>query len=507
MSKAKILLICLVWLGILGIGAISYKLIVVPSKDRAKAKEDSDKKSQVLIKTGTDSRYDCQINFAVDSFSGYATLRSNEFAEELAWRRIKLNLVDDGADYLARLKSIKSGDIQMGAFTVDALIKTSAELGELPATIVAIVDETRGADAIVSYKDAIPNIDSLNREDVKFILTPNSPSETLARVVMAHFNLNRLSAKPFIETKDAEEVYKAYRAAKPDEKKAFVVWEPYVSKILENPNLHVLVDSSRFKGYIVDVIVVNRNFLYANRDVVAKVVESYFKANYHNKDKMFDLIMKDAQQLGTPVTSKQAEALVNGIWWKNTLENYVQFGVDKGNLQHIEDIIGNITKILVRSKAIGSDPTNGKPNLLYYPEILSGLKNSQFHPGVEKIREDTVKLPVLTDNQWNNLEPVGTLHIPPLVFARGTSILLDQSKTLLDELVTTLETCPQYYLIIRGNASKVGDADANKVLAEARATAAKNYLIEKGVNTNRMRTVAEVSGKTDVEFVLGQLPY
>jgi len=508
MSKGKLFAVCAVWLVILGIGVMAWKWFVVPSREQAQQKADAENKKKILTETGSDSRYDHVVNIAIDSFSGYAVLRSDEFANELGTKRIKVNLVDDGADYTARMNALKSGDIQMAVITVDALIKGCDTLGSMPATIVAIIDETRGADAMVAFKTAVPNVDALNHKDTKFILTPNSPSETLTRVVQAHFNLNSLSAKPFVEVKDAEEVYKRYRNAKPDERQVFVLWEPYVSKVLENPNMHVVVDSSRFKGYIVDVIVVNRDYLFANKDIVTKVVESYFRANYYHREKMTELVLADSQKTGSPVTDLQAKSLVNGVWWKNTQENYIHFGVDKGTkLQHIEDVIANITKVLLKTGAITKDPTNGQPNLLYHPQILASMQGGGFHPGVEKVRDDFTTLPPLTENQWKNLQPVGTLEVPTLVFARGSTTMTEQSQRSLDDLVKTLNNWPQYYLLIKGNASLDGDVEANKNLAEARAKATQQYLIERGISQSRIKASGEATGKTSVDFILGQLPY
>ena len=89
-----------------------------------------------------------------------------------------MNLHDDGADYAARIRALQAGDAQLAVFTIDALLKASAELNEMPATIVALVDETTGADAIVAYKSKVPNIDALNAAETRFVLTPSSPSET-----------------------------------------------------------------------------------------------------------------------------------------------------------------------------------------------------------------------------------------------------------------------------------------------------------------------------------------
>jgi ABC-type nitrate/sulfonate/bicarbonate transport system substrate-binding protein len=510
MSKGKVLLVSLLWLFLLGMVVFAYKIFYVPSQERAKAKAVADQKTKILTETGDSSRYDVQINFAVDSFSGYSVLRSKEFAEELGYKRIKLNLVDDQANYAERLKKLQSGEVQMAAFTVDALIKTCGTINDLPATIVAIIDETRGADAIVAYKSAFSNVDDLNNKDLKFVVTPDSPSETLARVVMANFNFTALDRQnpPFLKVKDAEEVWNLYRKAKPTDKTVFVLWEPYVSKILENPNTHKIIDSSNFKGYIVDVIVVNRNFLHSNKQFVQEFVKCYFKCNYNFRNKMIDLVLEDAKGQGTPVSPKLAEAMVAGIWWKNTQENYCHFGLKRGNVQHIEDIIVNITRVLTKTGGIAKDPTDGKPNLLYHSEILAEIEKSNFHPGIEDVKNDLAELPSLTEGQWKNLQPVGKLEIRQLVFARGTDSLTEESKQTLDELAETLKTFPQYYVIIKGNASTAGDIEANKALATSRAKAAEKYLLEKGVHKNRLRAIAvDPTGSTSVDFILGQQPY
>lgn len=509
MNKAKIILVCVMWLAILVLSAMLFRWIIKPARQVAQEQAVEEKKQQVLTATGATSRYDHQVRFALDNFSGYAVLRSPEFSTELFKKRIKIDLIDDSADYKARLKSIQSGETQIAVFTVDALIKTCAELGGMPATIVAAVDETRGADAIVAFKSEFPNVDALDNADVKFILTPNSPSETLARVVMARFNLRKLNKTPFVEAKDAEDVYKQYRTAKAEARQVYVVWEPYVSKILENPNLHILIDSSRFRGYIVDVIIVNRDFLYRNKEVVSDIVESFFRANYTYRDKYAELVTQDAQRQGSPLSETQAANLVKGVWWKNTQENYAHFGLhDVVKLQHIEDIIVNLVKVLTATGGITKDPMNGKPNTLYYPGILEELKRRNFHPGVEDVRNDASVLMALTDRQWESLLPVGTLEVLPLVFPRGTALLTDASQHILNELVDTLGTFPQYYLVIKGNASKEGNLEANKQLASKRAKAAEQYLIQRGISDKRVRAIGvEPSGQIRVDFILGQTPY
>ena len=517
MSKGKLLAVCVVWLALCGIGAALWRLVVTPAVEEKAQARAQQAEEQAMAATSGDLPYKDQVTIALDSFSGYAMLRSKRFSQLLRQKQIKLNLVDDNADYTKRLASLKDGRVNMAAFTVDALIKTSAVSGQTPATIVALIDETRGADAMLAYKSVINNVDDLNHPETQFVLTPDSPSETLARVVMSNFKLDQLPANPFIGAGDAEDVYQRYRKSQKNSRQIFVLWEPYVSKILANKSMHVVVDSSRFTGYIVDCLVADRDFLVKNSDVAKQVVEAYFRAmyEYRETEKMEQLVRADAGEDsagGDSMDQATASKLVSGIAWKNTQENFAHFGLRKTNsVQHLADIIDNITSVLQRTGAIDSDPTNGQPNKLYFDGLLRQLHENDFHPGTEGEREqiqESVALAPLTERQWNTLQPVGTLSVPTLEFARGRDALSGRSKHILDELVQQLNTWPQYYVIIRGNASRRGDLEANKALAKQRASAAERYLTSHGVAAQRIHAVgSQPSGSSSVSFLLGQQPY
>ncbi len=494
MSKGKLLAVCCVWLVILGVGAVAWKVYDAWTRDR-----------------GYESVYGNTIKFALDSFSGYAVFRSPEFAEELSKQGIKLELIDDGADYSKRIRALKDRHVQMAVFTVDALIKVGAELGDPTAAIVAVVDETTGADAMVADKRSIPNIDALNDSRTRFVLTPDSPSETLARVVRAQFKLNSLIDDPFVPAADAADVFRRYRNSKRGTHEVFVLWEPYVSLILENPNMHKVVDSSRFRGYIVDVIVADKDYLAKNGPVVEKFVEAYFRARYAHRQGMAQLVLADAKALDTPLTGKQAANLEKGIWWKNIQENYAHLGLLPDRpLQHIEDIIGNITDVLEETGAVPRDhATHGKAHLLYSKKILSRLHARKFYPGPEDqdVRQpEEEQLEPLTREQADRLVG-GTVKVEPLVFARGMDRLTAQSELVLDDLVQKLTTWPQYYVVVRGNALRDDDPEvfqANKTLAEARAKRAAEYLVGHGISQNRVYAIGGTPmGRTSVSFVLG----
>lgn len=510
MSKGKWVAMAVVWLFIFGIGTAAYKYWWAPAEVKQAEEQAEVEHQAILDATSSNTSYKHTVPFVTDGFSGYSPWRSPEFKAEAGRYSIRLNIKDDGADYSARIKSIADGTTPMGVFTIDALYKVSSQLNDTPATIIMLGDETKGADAMVANGKKFPNIDSLNSPDLKIVCLADSPSETLARVVMDAFNLDQLPANPF-EFKDSpKSVYDAYKASKPTDNKVFVLWEPYVSLVLKNPDYRIVVDSSKFSGYIVDVLVVQRDFLIKNEDVVSNIVKAYLTTVFNNRNKMVDMVVADAKALGEPLTKEQAEKLVEGIWWKNTQENFAHFGMTTApGIQPMEDICRNISNVLLKTGAMSKDPTNGRPNLMYYDGIMRKLFDSSWHPGFgkEMVREERT-LAALSDDDRKRLRPVGTLQVPRLVFARGTARVSAGSLRTLDDLSEKLKTWPQYYLTVRGNTSSKGDIDANRALAEQRAKSASDYLKSKGVHENRIHIeTSDPNGSSTVAFILGEMPY
>ncbi|MCY2975559.1 MAG: phosphate ABC transporter substrate-binding/OmpA family protein [Planctomycetota bacterium] len=507
MSISKIVLVAFVWLALLSVGVGVWKLFVQPEQQARETERKKEQDQQSLDATKGTSRYQYDLACGLDAFSGYAVLRSPDFRDQLARQGIRMEMVDDNADYAKRMDALESGEIQLAAFPVDALLKISAQRNRLPATIIAIIDETRGADGMLAYKQRYPDVDSLNSPDTRFVLVGDSPSETLTRVVMHDFDLSRLSKDPMQRVASADAIIQAYRKATPSTNEVFVTWEPFISQLLENDQLHVLVDSSKFTGYIVDAIVVSRDFLLKEQEVVEKILESYFRSMNAFRDpaQMKELVLADAKLTNTSLTSAQADRLLKGIQWKNTQENYAHFGLRAEKVVHIEDILGRISSVLVSSGGIEKDPTDGQFSRLFFDRPLAKLQSTNFLP--EEVIRQEQQLVELSESQWSTLVPVGTLSVPELVFARGTANLSEVSRTVLDELAEKLRSWPAYYLRVEGNASSSGNIEANLSLAARRAEATVEYLKALGIPAARMKSVSGKAGQSRVVFTLGELPY
>jgi outer membrane protein OmpA-like peptidoglycan-associated protein len=129
----------------------------------------------------------------------------------------------------------------------------------------------------------------------------------------------------------------------------------------------------------------------------------------------------------------------------------------------------------------------------------------------DTVRRDT-DLAALTLEQWTSLRQVGELRVAPIVFTRGSATISLDSERELQELGRRLQTFPRFYVRVIGTARAEGDAEANRVLAQARAEAAAQYLIGQGIMPQRIRTetaAPRVAGgeAQAVSFFVGQVPY
>ncbi len=462
-----------------------------------------------------------KVRLALDGFSGYCLFRSPEFKQRLKDRGLDWQWVDDGADYAKRMRAVQAGETPLAVFTIDTLLTQSRS--DPDAAIVMLIDETCGADAMVSY-DEVASIDDLNTPEAKLVFAGNTPSEMLVRVIRSHFNLAKLPARDadyHIAAKDSEEVLKKFldtRTTADRRAKAFVMWEPNVSTALKQPGAKRLTDSSEFRGFLVDVLVAQRSFLDAHPEWVQKVVLTYLelrkaKDPQPSSGGMAKLVEDDPSgPNGAKLSPEQARQVAEGIWWKNTAENYSHFGVKNGAaapLEPVSDMIRRITLALKQTREPGASELNiSRPEKLVDDTVLRRIygQDPALDSG-ETIRSEPTA-PALNDEQWTRLQPVASLRVEPITFSSVYKYqLTDEAEGLLAKLADELRRWPSYYLRVEGHTEAAGDRDANMALALRRANAVCKYLTEQGIEEHRMRAVAAEPGQgKEVRFVALQQP-
>ena len=72
-------------------------------------------------------------------------------------------------------------------------------------------------------------------------------------------------------------------------------------------------------------------------------------------------------------------------------------------------------------------------------------------------------------------------------FRTGSAELLDESYSILDKVFNSLEAFPNVRVEIVGHTDNVGSARANMILSLDRAQSVKDYLVNRGIDPNRLK--------------------
>ena len=446
------------------------------------------------------------INIGIDNWAGYIPLCSSEMKGRMRRSGYILNCENDNADYSARMKSLKKNNIQFAVATVDSYILSAADYS-FPGTIIAVIDESKGGDAIVAWKDQIKTIDDLKtKQDLKIAYTPSSPSEHLIKAVGYHFDVPALMGKTnnWRDERDGSE--QSLEALLDKKVNAAVIWEPDVSKALEKKGITKLLGTEDTNKLIVDILLVNREYSNSNPDAVNTLLENYFKTLKHYRQNPKELIKEIASQ--SDLSKSKAEKLMKGISWANLTDNAVQwFGISSGYAstaaEDLIDTIDSTIEILVDSGNFSSSPIpDNNPYRITNSSFISALFEKSMNSGFGSKDTGSSKsslerdFATLSANQWDQLREIGTLRIRPVSFQSGTSDLNLDGKKEIDKATKQLKHYPNFRIVIKGHTGLRGDKDANLQLSQDRAESVARYIeITYGVDSDRIRSIGFGSKK------------
>ncbi|WP_457640194.1 ABC transporter substrate-binding protein [Persephonella sp.] len=158
--------------------------------------------------------------------------------------------------------------------------------------IVLVMDISNGADAIVAQK----GISSLKDLKGKKVGVENSALG--AYVLLRALEIGGLSLKDIkIVPLEVSEHYSWFKEKKVD---AVVTFEPVKTKLLKIGG-QIIFDSRQIKGEIVDVLVVEREYLEENPDVVLALVNSWFKVLWDMKNSRMKILKMIAEREKIPL--------------------------------------------------------------------------------------------------------------------------------------------------------------------------------------------------------------
>ena len=444
------------------------------------------------------------IRLAGDGYLGYWFMTSPDMKRESSKAGLEIDWTDDGGAYAERLQNFSAGKYDAIVLPINSYLQHGAK-HKFPGVIIAVISESKGADAIVGFSDILASgkINDLNNNNLKIAYTTESPSSFLLDLTIADFDLDalRTSKKWRVEAKSSEDVYDlAAKAVKNrgGNADAFVMWEPQVSKAIEKLGLTYIWGSDKFSGYIVDVFVFQREYVSRHSDRVKRFLMTYFSVldRYLNTKDNRERMIKEMSK-STHLNEEAVKKMVSKIDWYNLMRNgSEQFGLQiKAGAVVKDGLVSSVIAcgdILAKNDALDQSLIRD-PYRIINSDILKDLlptpteENKQLQTENPPLSSPMAK-PDFSSVNWSNLTDVGTMRVEPITFQRGRSDLDDYGKEAVDKIASALtNNYPNYWVLIKGHTGP-GDRKANEQLSQARAQMVVQRLIAVyGIDPHRLK--------------------
>ncbi|HEU0200323.1 MAG TPA: OmpA family protein [Burkholderiaceae bacterium] len=435
-----------------------------------------------------------RIVIGTDNWVGYFPLCSDGMKKRMRSHGYVLECEDDKADYVKRMAELRAGRLQFAVATVDAFLLNGLGAG-FPGAIVAVIDESKGGDAIVAWKEKAASIDALKRTPTPAIaFTPASPSEHLLRSAAVHFDVPALhdgKGAWRVETQGSPEALEKLLARKVD---AAVVWEPDVARALATPGVVKLLSTAETQRLIVDVLIAGRNVLHQDPAMVDALLNTYFEVVRHYRENPAALAREVAGSMR--LTDAQVTAMLSGVALAGLSDNFQVWLGATPEASALIDVIQSTVRVLEASGAVKANPLPDKDPYRIINRQFIGQAFTQAATGASAASATVVtstldkRFPALEEAGWKRLREVGTLKSFNISFQSGTAELGYDGKVELDQMMEILRHYPTFRVLVRGHTALSGDPEENLRLSRDRAEAVARYMnVTYNVDPNRVRVL------------------
>jgi NitT/TauT family transport system substrate-binding protein len=383
------------------------------------------------------------------------------------------------------VSNFEPGIAQCSWRTIDffAQEQPAVRTNKLDARIVAIVDNSRGSDAVIAKGD-VNSIEDLAGKSVA--LAQFTPSDMVLQ--------NAVEQSSLTARKRNTIAYK-YIGSVPDVRAAFeggqvdaaVLWEPDTSLALKHvPGAHVVYSTKTATNLIYDVMVCDKRVIDSQPDVIQKFVSGWMKGvEAAEKDRsqatkalsatepMFASLIKDE---GEPFMN----SLYDGVLWTGLDENIRIMGMAGGS-NYAETVYAQADKIWrEHTDLIAKDTPVIPPAEGFDYRFIKKLADA------DAAAKEAAKVPEFTftnaeretavkKNEAQLTKPVS------INFAAGSADLSKRAVQTIDaDMVPLLDSMGGAYFSVEGNTDSTGNMNANKKLSKARAEAVVGYLVKNG---------------------------
>ncbi len=401
-----------------------------------------------------------------------------------------------------RIEALSRGEIQATEMSLPAFIKFQKEYPDA-GVIVGITDFSRGADGIVG-KSEVKDLNDMEDRKVSFV------GDGTGKFILSKFlrlvGLRYQDIEP-IERDDMQKVIDDLRSGNAE---LIVSWSPDMNIAVNEINsskpgsVKVLITTKEVPYLVPTMLVVNKNYAKSNPEKVEAFLKTWYAASRYiierpdkAYEKLAELMTQEGEYSETKVITQDVEESFSDIKLMSLNDNFSFFGV-AGKENNLDGIIKDTVETWKKygdmdidfnlSKEVSSkvylDKINSSRDVdeLLVSSIDFDLPdNAGQTEGAKKEfkQQDEISIE-------ENTERVAKVDIPPVYYDSGKAAVKPESIVVLDEVKEILGQFPEYYLIIDAHTDSVGSNDNNLQLSKNRATEVKKYLVQKGVDENRI---------------------
>ncbi len=347
---------------------------------------------------------------------------------------------------------------------------------------VMIVDNTRGADAIIAKDPSIRSVEDLAGKKLALLQFTPSHGMSIDAIDNSSLSARKKQTVEYVYI-SAEDGLAGVRAAlESGSVDAAALWDPDLSLALRAIKGHVVYSTKTASNLIFDVIVCDQRVLNdpQGRDAVQKLVNGWMKgvdAAKANPDQAVDALVK-TEEYFTLLAKDEGKPFVKSLFgnllWTGVADNARILGMSGGTNHYARvyqrfDQIYRAAGALANPKSPVIAPQDSFDTrfirTLYDASTSAQVESKQVETYTAAAREVAVQAPA-------------TVTKPVIVnFASGQSALTKRAEKIVDtDMVPFIENNGSAYFEISGNTDSTGNAAINNRLSQARAEAVADYL-------------------------------